>query len=57
MFNAISHYSAHEIYHYQDDEKKTKNKAIKNKTIFTAKTQYLNLKAPSNNVKKQSKEP
>ena len=35
-------------------EKKT-NKTSKNKN-FTAKTQYLNLKAPSNNVKMQSDE-
>ena len=34
-------------------EKKTNNRISKNKN-FGAKTQYLNLKAPSNNVKKQS---
>ena len=33
--------------------KKTNNKISKNKN-FKAKTQYLNLKAPSNNVKMQS---
>ena len=32
---------------------KTNNKISKNK-IFTAKTEYQNLKAPSNNVKMQS---
>ena len=32
---------------------RTNNKISKNKN-FTAKTEYLNLKAPSNNVKKQS---
>ena len=34
-------------------QKKTKNKISTNKN-FTAKTEYLNLKAPSNNVKVQS---
>ena len=34
-------------------DKKTDNKISKNKN-FTAKTDYLNLKAPSNNVKMQS---
>ena len=33
--------------------RKTNNRESKNKN-FTAKTQYLNLKAPSNNVKIQS---
>ena len=33
--------------------KKTNKKKSKHKS-FTAKTQYLNLKAPSNNVKMQS---
>ena len=33
--------------------KKTNNKISKNK-IFTAKSEYQNLKAPSNNVKMQS---
>ena len=35
-------------------EKKTKNKISKKNKNFKAKNQYLNLKAPSNNVKMQS---
>ena len=34
-------------------QKQTNNKISKNKN-FTAKTEYLNQKTPSNNVKKQS---
>ena len=49
----MPHYSAHEICSEKDYEKKTNNKINKNKNS-TAKTQYLNLKAPSNNVKMQS---
>ena len=37
-------------------QKKTNNKISKNKN-FTAKTEYQNLKAPSNNVKMQSDKP
>ena len=35
-------------------EKKTNKKKQKQKTFFTAKTQHLNLKASSNNLKAQS---
>ena len=47
----MPHYSTHEICHSQDYEKKQQNKQKQN---FTAEAQYLNLKAPSNNVKMQS---
>ena len=47
-------YSANEILPSRDYEtKKTTKKICKNKN-FTAKTEYLNLKAYSNNVKMQS---
>ena len=49
----MPHYSANEISRCRDYEKKTNNKISKNKN-FTAKTEYQNLKAPSNNVKMQS---
>ena len=47
----MSHYSAHEICIEKTTRKN--NKISKNKNL-TAETQYLNLKAPSINVKKQS---
>ena len=50
----MTHYSANVIGHYRNyATNKTNNKISKNRK-FTAKTEYLNLKAPSNNVKEQS---
>ena len=50
----MPHYSADEICHWKDYEQKQQTtKKAKNKNI-TAETQYLYLKAPSNNVKMQS---
>ena len=53
LHNEMHHQSTHEIYNKKDSEKKTNNKISKHKN-FTAKTPYLNLKAPCNNVKLQS---
>ena len=49
----MPHYSINEICRLRDYEKKTNNEISQNKD-FTAKTEYQILKAPSNNVKKQS---
>ena len=47
-------YSADDIFHLKNyEKKKTNNKRSKN-NYFTAKTKYLNLNAPSNNAKMQS---
>ena len=53
LHDAMLHYSALEILHLRDYEKINKIPKNKNEN-FTAKTQYVNLKAPSNNVKMQS---
>ena len=52
--NAMPPYNAHEICQIKDYEKKTTNSEISKNKNFTAETQYINLKAPSNNVKMQS---
>ena len=49
----MPYYSANEIWPQRDYETKNNQKISKNKK-FTAKTEYLNLKAHSNNVKMQS---
>ena len=53
LHNAMPHYSADEIFHGKNYEKKTNNKKGKNKN-FTEKTKCLILNAPSNNAKMQS---
>ena len=49
------HYSAHKIQCNTTTRRKKKQQFMqKHKIFFTAKTEYLNLKAPSNKVKIQS---
>ena len=50
----MPHYNTHEFCHYKDYEKKKTNNKISQNKNFKATTQYLNLEAPSNNVKMQS---
>ena len=48
----MPHYSAHKVCQKNYEKIQTRYKINKNK-IFRAKTQNLNLEAPSNNVKMQ----